>query len=83
MRGVVRHERNISELQSQSALIAKCHEKGQFQFAVVPDFVTKGAFDNVLDGVTAIIHLALPLAVEVNISSSFDLTCFNLYISLK
>lgn len=66
MRGVIRHDRNISELQSQSALIAECYEKGQLQFAVVPDFVANGAFNKVLDGVTAIIHLASPLAVEVD-----------------
>lgn len=65
MRGVIRHERNKASLQKQSALIAQCHEQGQLEFAVIPDFTAKGAFDKALSDITAIIHLASPLAVEV------------------
>jgi hypothetical protein len=38
-------------------------------FAVVPDLTKEGAFDNVLSDVTAILHLASPLAKEVSFKS--------------
>jgi hypothetical protein len=65
VRGVIRHECNKASLQKQSALIAQCHEQGQLEFTVIPNFAAKGAFDIALADITAIIHLASPLAVEV------------------
>lgn len=65
MRGVIRHEGNKTSLQKQSALIAQCYERGQLEFAVIPEFTAKDAFDKSLSDITAIIHLASPLAVEV------------------
>lgn len=66
VRGVVRNEHNISELQEKSSLITKCHEQGRLEFVIVPDFLQEGALAGVLDTITAIVHLASPLAVEVS-----------------
>jgi hypothetical protein len=65
VRGVIRHEGNKTSLKKQSALVDQCHEQGQLEFAIIPDFMAKGAFDKALSDITAIIHLASPLAVEV------------------
>ncbi|KAF2502199.1 NAD(P)-binding protein [Lophium mytilinum] len=40
--------------------------KDAIDFVVVPDMTKIGAFDEVLDGVTAIIHLASPMAKETD-----------------
>ena len=37
------------------------------EFMFVPDMATSGAFDSVFDGVSAVLHLASPLAKEVNL----------------
>ena len=37
------------------------------EFVVVPDMAKSGAFDGVFDGVSAVLHLASPLAVEVRL----------------
>ena len=47
-------------------MIAKSHEQGRLEFAIVTDFLREGAVGNALDGITVIIHLASPLAVEVS-----------------
>lgn len=65
MRGVVRNEVNKATLHKQSALVAQCHEQGQLEFVVIPEFTAKGAFDEALADITVIIHLASPLATEV------------------
>lgn len=39
------------------------------EFAVIPDLGKAGAFDTVLDGISVIIHLASPLAIEVRETS--------------
>lgn len=63
----MRSERNISELQEKSAFIAKNYEQGQLEFAVVPDFLRDAALDEALKGITAVVHLASPLAIEVSL----------------
>jgi nucleoside-diphosphate-sugar epimerase len=65
VRGVVRNERNISKLEKLSSLVAKSHEQGILEFAVVPDFLEPNAIQNVLHGITSIVHLASPLAADV------------------
>ncbi|KAL4733631.1 NAD(P)-binding protein [Aspergillus similis] len=63
---LVRKDTHISDLQSKSAAIAESTQSGQLEFAVVPDFLAENAVYNVLrgSGVTVIVHLASPLAVE-------------------
>ncbi|KAI1878373.1 uncharacterized protein JN550_000555 [Neoarthrinium moseri] len=62
VRSVVRQDRNIEELKSKRPEIAGSHKQGQLDFAVIPDFYDGAAWDKALDGITAIIHLASPLA---------------------
>ena len=38
---------------------------GNVDFAIVPDMAKEGAFDEAIKGITAVIHLASPLALEV------------------
>ncbi|POR37428.1 Putative uncharacterized oxidoreductase [Tolypocladium paradoxum] len=64
VRSVVRSERHISELTSKSQLLGSSQDRGQVEFVVVPDFLKEGAIRNVLGGITAIVHLASPLAIE-------------------
>lgn len=40
--------------------------KDAFEFVIVPEMTQLGSFDSALEGVTAIIHLASPLAREVS-----------------
>ncbi|KAL4908366.1 hypothetical protein BDW74DRAFT_175054 [Aspergillus multicolor] len=65
VRALVRKERHVTELQNKSpTIIAPALESGQLEFAIVPDFLAPDAVFNVLHGITAIIHLASPLAVQ-------------------
>jgi uncharacterized protein YbjT (DUF2867 family) len=41
---------------------------GRLEFVVIPDMTKEGSFDGCLTNVTSILHLASPLANEVNIS---------------
>lgn len=67
VRAVVRSERNISDLKSKVTAIGEI-DGGQLEFAIVQDFLEKDAIFNVLDGISVILHLASPLAVEVSSS---------------
>jgi len=63
LRAVVRKAEQIEKL--------KMHPRVQpfadnLEFVVVQDLSQKYAFDSVLTGVGAILHLASPLAIEVN-----------------
>ncbi|KAJ5147633.1 NAD-dependent epimerase/dehydratase [Penicillium atrosanguineum] len=64
VRAVVRSERNISDLKSKITTIGEIDS--QLEFAIVPDFLEKDAIFNVLDGISVILHLASPLAVETD-----------------
>jgi nucleoside-diphosphate-sugar epimerase len=61
VRGVVRKEEQISKIKSHSVMNGLT---SGVEFVVIPDLGQAGAFDSVLDGVSAIIHLASPLAKE-------------------
>jgi uncharacterized protein YbjT (DUF2867 family) len=62
IRAVVRKEEQIQKLQ-QHPLAAPYTDR--VEWVIVPDMAKRGAFDNVLNGVTAIVHLASPLAIDV------------------
>jgi hypothetical protein len=70
VRGVVRSNRQISELRAKSSLVDACHTAGQLEFADVSDFLDQRRWLEVLRGITAIIHLASPLATEVSPQAS-------------
>jgi uncharacterized protein YbjT (DUF2867 family) len=63
VRAVIRRPKQAQELKAY-AQIAPFADK--LEFAVVPDLTKEGAFDEVLADVTAILHLASPLAREVS-----------------
>lgn len=65
MRGVIRSNSSIPDLKSKSAVVAHAHDINQLEFAVVPDFLKPGVIQEVLGGVTTIVHLASPLAIQV------------------
>lgn len=62
VRGVVRKEEQISKIKSHPLLDGLT---SGVEFVVIPDLGEAGAFDAVLDGISVIIHLASPLAIEV------------------
>ncbi|KAL3475435.1 NAD(P)-binding protein [Aspergillus californicus] len=66
VRALVRKESHVTDLQARNVAIAESSkpENGQLEFGVVPDFLQPDAVFNVLHGVTVIIHLASPLAVQ-------------------
>lgn len=68
MRGIVRSDANVADLKTKSPLISSSHEEGRLDFAIIPDFLQPGALDSVLDGITAIVHLASPLAYGIDVS---------------
>jgi uncharacterized protein YbjT (DUF2867 family) len=63
VRAVIRRPEQAQELKAY-AQIALFAEK--LEFAVVHDLTKEGAFDDVLSDVTAVLHLASPLAREVS-----------------
>lgn len=65
VRAVVRSERNINELKDKSTIIAQSLDQEQLEFVVIPHFLEPDAIFKSLEGITAIIHLASPLALEV------------------
>ncbi|KAJ5375701.1 NAD-dependent epimerase/dehydratase [Penicillium concentricum] len=66
VRAVVRNERSINELKNKSTRIAQSLDQEQLQFVVIPSFLESDAIFKVLGGITVIIHLASPLAVETD-----------------
>ncbi|PLB50815.1 NAD(P)-binding protein [Aspergillus steynii IBT 23096] len=66
VRAVVRSEKSISELQHKNYLLSKSVKLGKLEFVIVSDFLKEDAVLNVLAGVTEIIHIASPLAIESN-----------------
>ncbi|KAM0817383.1 hypothetical protein AB5N19_03188 [Seiridium cardinale] len=64
VRGIIRSDRNISELQSKSSFIGHCYAQGQLDLTVIPDFFDIGIWIKALDGISSILHLASPLAIE-------------------
>jgi nucleoside-diphosphate-sugar epimerase len=65
VRAVIRSESNIDDLKSKSTVIAQSIDDKNLEFAVIPDFLKKDAFFEALDGISVIVHLASPLAIEV------------------
>ncbi|KAJ6780284.1 hypothetical protein PWT90_08472 [Aphanocladium album] len=63
VRGIVRRERQINTIRTHNRLEGLTN---RLELIVVPDLTAAGAFDNVLDGVAVIIHLASPLAKETD-----------------
>lgn len=63
VRAVVRKSEQIPKLQSHQRLQA---HQSQLSFMVVPDLTDASSVSSNLVGVTGIIHLASPLAIEVN-----------------
>ncbi|UKZ61318.1 uncharacterized protein TrAtP1_002584 [Trichoderma atroviride] len=63
VRGVVRKEEQISKIKSHPLMDGLI---GGVEFVVIPDMGKAGAFDPVLDGISAIIHVASPLAEETD-----------------
>jgi hypothetical protein len=66
VRGVVRSNRHVPELRAKSLLVDACHTTGQLEYADVSDFLDQRRWLEILNGITAIIHLASPLAIEVS-----------------
>jgi uncharacterized protein YbjT (DUF2867 family) len=62
VRAVVRKASQIPKLQNHARI--QPHSKN-IEFVVIPDLAQTEAFDPVLEGVTRILHLASPLAIEV------------------
>ncbi|KAJ5772654.1 hypothetical protein N7520_003183 [Penicillium odoratum] len=60
VRAVVRSESNVIDLTN------KIGDRTQLEFIVIPDFSSKDAFFNALDGIDVVIHIASPLAKEVD-----------------
>ncbi|KAL2814885.1 hypothetical protein BDW59DRAFT_166970 [Aspergillus cavernicola] len=67
VRALVRKDNHATDLQNKSAAIAASAKSDQLEFAVVPDFIKPDAVFNILSGITVIIHLASPLAVQVGL----------------
>lgn len=65
IRAVVRQDRNASDLEGKSELIAKARQTGRLEWAVIPDFLAKGAISQALEGIIVVVHMASPLAIEV------------------
>lgn len=63
----MRAEKNIADLDSKDALILSSHTNGQLEFSIVPDFLEKDALVPVLKDITAVVHLASPLAYGIKV----------------
>ncbi|KAJ5699389.1 hypothetical protein N7536_002402 [Penicillium majusculum] len=66
VRAIVRSERNINELEKKSTIIARSLDREQLEFVVIPQFLETDAIFQSLEGITVIIHLASPLAIETD-----------------
>jgi hypothetical protein len=62
VRAVVRKSGQIPKLQTHSRVLPHVEN---LQFVVMPDLAQSETFDSILEGVTGILHLASPLAIEV------------------
>jgi uncharacterized protein YbjT (DUF2867 family) len=62
VRAIVRKSEQITKVRSHPQISPFT---SNLSFAVVPDMSKEGVFDAALEGVTAVIHLASPLAIEV------------------
>jgi hypothetical protein len=62
VRAVIRKQEQAEKLRSH-ATIAPYAER--LEFTVIPDMTKEGAFDSALSGISAVLHLASPLANEV------------------
>ncbi|KAH7313539.1 hypothetical protein B0I35DRAFT_480218 [Stachybotrys elegans] len=65
VRGIVRSASSIDDLAKKSSVISDGHVRKQLEFIVIPDFLQPGALDGVLDGVSAVVHLASPMAYGI------------------
>ncbi|EPE09711.1 3-beta hydroxysteroid dehydrogenase [Ophiostoma piceae UAMH 11346] len=64
VRGVVRSDKSIATLQSQSRLIAKSQGDGSLEFVVVPNFLDTDGITEAMNGVSVVVHIASPLATQ-------------------
>jgi uncharacterized protein YbjT (DUF2867 family) len=68
VRAVVRKSSQIPKLSSHARI--KPHLKN-VEFVVIPELAQTEAFDSALEGVSGILHLASPLALEVSYINMF------------
>ncbi|KAK1754188.1 putative NADPH-dependent methylglyoxal reductase GRP2 [Echria macrotheca] len=66
VRAAVRSEENIAEVLSLPQIRA-LNPRHRLTFTLVPDISVPGAYDQAVEGVTHVIHLASPLATNVSI----------------
>lgn len=52
-------------MKEKSTIIAESIDQEQLEFVVIPNFLESDAIFKSLEGITVIIHLASPLAIEV------------------
>jgi nucleoside-diphosphate-sugar epimerase len=69
VRAVIRNEAQGGLLTTHPRVNAY---KDRLEIAIVPNMAQEGAFDDHLEGVNAILHLASPLAIEVSVSAIAD-----------
>ncbi|KEF51547.1 uncharacterized protein A1O9_12464 [Exophiala aquamarina CBS 119918] len=62
VRLIVRKESNLNDLRAKHELVAKASEQKRLEFVVISDFTDAVSIERALQGITAIIHLASPLA---------------------
>ncbi|KAL4957321.1 NAD(P)-binding protein [Aspergillus filifer] len=64
IRALVRREAHIADLQNKSAAIAQATRTGKLESVAMPDFLDQDAVFTTMQGVTGVIHLASPLAIQ-------------------
>ncbi|KAL3490105.1 NAD(P)-binding protein [Aspergillus germanicus] len=64
IRALVRKDSHVTDLQNHSAAVAAALKSGQLEVAIVPDFLDQETIYTALQGITVIIHIASPLAVQ-------------------
>ncbi|KAL4964991.1 NAD(P)-binding protein [Aspergillus stella-maris] len=64
IRALIRKQAHIAGLTNKSSAIAEATKTGKLEFTIVPDFLDQNAVFTALQGITGIIHLASPLAVQ-------------------
>jgi uncharacterized protein YbjT (DUF2867 family) len=72
VRAVVRRQSSIEELK-RNPIIADRLTQEKLDFVVISDFLKQDVFLEFLDGVTAIVHIASPLAILVSDRSFFTI----------
>ena len=74
VRAVIRKTEQAAKLQSHARVAPYA---ASVQWATIPDLTDAGSLDSNLTGVTGILHLASPLAIEASISHPVTCTSTN------